>query len=71
MRERERGNQMGERQPASWRVRKREGRSETERRRPRDRCHERCKLRGGKRDFPGGPVAKTLPSQCRGHRFNR
>ena len=22
------------------------------------------------RDFPGGPVVKTLSSQCRGHRFN-
>ena len=22
------------------------------------------------RGFPGGPVAKTLNSQCRGHRFN-
>ena len=23
-----------------------------------------------KGDFPGGPVAKTLHNQCRGHRFN-
>ena len=23
-----------------------------------------------KRDFPGGPVVGTLPSQCRGGRFN-
>ena len=22
------------------------------------------------RDFPGGPVVKTLPAQCKGHRFN-
>ena len=25
---------------------------------------------GRRRDFPGGPVAKTLLSQCRGHGFN-
>ena len=23
-----------------------------------------------KRDFPGGPVVKTLRPHCRGHRFN-
>ena len=27
-------------------------------------------LQGGGGDFPGGPIAKTLSSQCRGPRFN-
>ena len=25
---------------------------------------------GRSRDFPGGPVVRTLPFQCRGHRFD-
>ena len=29
-----------------------------------------AKLKIQLRDFPGGPVAKTLPSQCRGPGFN-
>ena len=29
-------------------------------------CWRNCKYR----DFPGGPVAKTLGSQCRGPRFD-
>ena len=33
------------------------------------RCKESFKT-DGIRDFPGGPVAKTLHSQCRGPRFN-
>ena len=24
----------------------------------------------GYRDFPGGPVVRTLPLHCRGHRFH-
>ena len=27
-------------------------------------------LRKQEKDFPGGPVAKTLPSQCKGPRFD-
>ena len=27
-------------------------------------------VNGSSRDFPGGPVAKTLHSQCRGPRFS-
>ena len=33
-------------------------------------CQTLCRELGTQRDFPGGPVAMTLSSQCRGPKFN-